>query len=64
MSAVWGEITAAEVLKHVTGTWISGPKQTVLAGLSTDSRTIKPGELFWALKGERFDGHNFARKAL
>ncbi|MBF0301606.1 MAG: UDP-N-acetylmuramoyl-L-alanyl-D-glutamate--2,6-diaminopimelate ligase, partial [Desulfamplus sp.] len=29
------------------------------ASVSTDSRTIKKDELFVALKGERFDGHNF-----
>ena len=29
------------------------------AGYSIDSRTIVPGELFFAVKGERFDGHDF-----
>ena len=29
------------------------------AGCSTDSRTLKGGELFIALKGEQFDGHDF-----
>lgn len=29
-------------------------------GYSIDSRTIGPGELFFAVKGERFDGHDFA----
>jgi UDP-N-acetylmuramoyl-tripeptide--D-alanyl-D-alanine ligase len=28
-------------------------------GYSIDSRTVQPGELFFALKGERFDGHDF-----
>lgn len=32
--------------------------------VSTDSRTIKGGELFFALKGENFDGNSFAPKAL
>ncbi len=30
----------------------------------TDSRLVKPGDLFFALKGERFDGNQFAAKAL
>ena len=30
---------------------------TRFSGVSTDSRTIQPGELFVALRGERFDGH-------
>lgn len=29
------------------------------AGYSIDSRTIAPGELFFAVKGEHFDGHDF-----
>jgi len=27
--------------------------------VSTDSRTVSPGEIFFALRGEKFDGHNF-----
>lgn len=30
-------------------------------GVSLDSRTIKPGELFIALRGETFDGHDFIK---
>ena len=32
-------------------------------GINTDTRTIKKGELFIALKGENFDGHAYAGKA-
>jgi len=32
--------------------------------VSIDSRKIKPNTLFIALKGERFDGHNFANDAI
>ncbi len=32
--------------------------------ISTDSRQIKPGCLFFALKGENFDGNSYAEKAL
>ena len=31
--------------------------------IATDSRRIEPKQLFWALKGDRFDGHNFVRDA-
>ena len=34
------------------------------SGVTTDSRTIRGGELFFALKGENFDGNAFASKAL
>ena len=33
-------------------------------GYSIDSRSIGPGELFFAIKGERFDGHDFVEAAL
>lgn len=32
-------------------------------GVSTDTRSIRPGDLFVALRGERFDGHAFLREA-
>lgn len=35
-----------------------------VAGFSIDSRTLRPGEAFIALKGPRFDGHDFVRPAL
>ena len=33
-------------------------------GVSIDSRTVAPGNLFVAIRGENFDGHDFARQAL
>lgn len=36
----------------------------VFSGVSTDSRSIKQGDLFIPLRGERFDGHNFLTKAI
>jgi len=36
----------------------------VAAGYSIDSRTIRAGDLFFAVKGERFDGHDFVSEAL
>ncbi|SFJ67413.1 UDP-N-acetylmuramoyl-tripeptide--D-alanyl-D-alanine ligase [Planctomicrobium piriforme] len=32
--------------------------------IETDSRKIRPGDLFWALEGKRFDGHKFVKQAL
>ncbi|MGA9363799.1 MAG: UDP-N-acetylmuramoyl-tripeptide--D-alanyl-D-alanine ligase [Bacteroidota bacterium] len=34
-----------------------------LKGVSTDSRTVRPGDVFFAVKGERFDGHAFVAEA-
>jgi UDP-N-acetylmuramoyl-tripeptide--D-alanyl-D-alanine ligase len=36
----------------------------VAQGYSIDSRTIAPGELFFAVRGERFDGHDFVAGAV
>ena len=36
----------------------------IAQGYSIDSRTIQPGELFFAVKGDRFDGHDFVLSAL
>ncbi|BBD69298.1 UDP-N-acetylmuramoylalanyl-D-glutamyl-2, 6-diaminopimelate--D-alanyl-D-alanyl ligase [Nostoc commune NIES-4072] len=33
-------------------------------GIQTDSRTLKPGEVFLALRGEKFDGHEFVQTAI
>jgi UDP-N-acetylmuramoyl-tripeptide--D-alanyl-D-alanine ligase len=34
-------------------------KNRKITGVSTDSRTIQPGNIFIALRGEKFDGHQF-----
>ncbi len=45
------------------GVPFSGPDAEVLR-VSTDSRSIQPGDLFIALRGEKFDGGAFAAQAL
>ncbi|PYX89490.1 MAG: UDP-N-acetylmuramoyl-tripeptide--D-alanyl-D-alanine ligase [Acidobacteria bacterium] len=39
-------------------------RSAVAQGYSIDSRTVQPGELFFAVKGERLDGHDFVAAAL
>src|SRR4029078_9172551 len=41
-----------------------GVKPDAVTGISIDSRTIGPGEAFFAIKGETFDGHDFVSAAL
>lgn len=36
---------------------------SIATGYSIDSRTIQPGELFFAVKGEKMDGHDFVSQA-
>lgn len=64
MTPRWGEITAGTIVAPIQGELISGPHQVVLSGLSTDSRRIAQAELFWALKGEKYDGHDFVKQAI
>jgi UDP-N-acetylmuramoyl-tripeptide--D-alanyl-D-alanine ligase len=39
-------------------------QELVALGYSIDSRTLNPGDLFIALPGERFDGHDYVAAAL
>lgn len=43
---------------------VSGAGETCVSGFSIDSRSIKPGELYIALKGENHDGHSFIAAAI
>lgn len=38
--------------------------RTTVTGISTDSRTVRPGDCFFALAGENFDGHAFVPDVL
>ncbi len=40
------------------------PAEVEALGYSIDSRTVNEGDLFFAVKGERFDGHDFVETAL
>ncbi len=40
------------------------PRDAVATGYSIDSRTLQAGELFFAVRGERLDGHEFVEAAL
>lgn len=52
-----------EIVK-ATGGKVLHANNAEFTGLSIDSRTIETGELFVAIKGERFDGHSFLGDAL
>ena len=56
--------TVKDILKPIKGRLLSGKENDVLTGVSTDTRRLKSGELFVAIKGERFDGHNFVLDAV
>ncbi len=46
------------------GRWLRGLSSEVdVFGVSTDSRTIEAGQVFAAIRGERFDGHEYLEQA-
>lgn len=53
-----------EDLKNYTGCEIMKQNKTTFGDVSTDTRSIRPGMIFLAIKGENFDGHNFLDKAV
>ena len=64
MKAKWGEITAKEIIYAIDGELIAGNPESSLMGICTDSREIISGQFFWALQGERYDGHDFVKQAV
>ncbi len=60
MSALW----TYDALLDATGGRPLGARPDELTGISIDSRAIGAGEAFFAIRGERFDGHDFASMAL
>lgn len=53
-----------EIIKAIGGDLISANPPPEVRGISTDTRTLLRGDLFIALKGEKFDGHTFIEEAL
>jgi UDP-N-acetylmuramoyl-tripeptide--D-alanyl-D-alanine ligase len=53
-----------EILRATNGRLLQGKEDALFQGISTDSRTVNEEELFIALKGPHFDGHQFALTAL
>jgi UDP-N-acetylmuramoyl-tripeptide--D-alanyl-D-alanine ligase len=53
-----------DILDATGGRLIRGAPDKVFGGISIDSRTIKRGELFVALRGAKFDGHQFVVEAM
>jgi len=62
----YADLTLANIVHWSGGNWTGDPAllSRCLGGVSTDSRTAHPDELFIALTGEQFDGHNFVRPFL
>ena len=57
-------ITAKDVVAACGGELVAGDMDARITGVSTDTRTLAPGDLFVALTGENSDGHKFLADAL
>ncbi|MEL6059861.1 MULTISPECIES: UDP-N-acetylmuramoylalanyl-D-glutamyl-2,6-diaminopimelate--D-alanyl-D-alanine ligase [unclassified Methylobacterium] len=59
MTALW----TCEELESATGGRLIGAERAI-GGASIDTRTLEPGDLFFAIRGEARDGHDFVADAL
>ncbi|MGB5734111.1 MAG: Mur ligase domain-containing protein, partial [Thiohalocapsa sp.] len=61
-TAFWTPAVFASVSR---GRWLVPPADAAspIRGLTIDSRTVRPGDAFLAIAGERFDGHAFVDRA-
>jgi len=57
-------VTAGLVAQVTAGRLVSGDPGTRIDGFSIDTRTLAAGDLFFAIRGERFDGAVFAQAAV
>jgi UDP-N-acetylmuramoyl-tripeptide--D-alanyl-D-alanine ligase len=57
-------LTAAHVTAATGGRLVRGRREDPIGRLAIDSRTVQPGDLFVAIRGERFDGHAFVGEAV
>jgi UDP-N-acetylmuramoyl-tripeptide--D-alanyl-D-alanine ligase len=58
--ALWTSAAMAEAMRAA----VQGVLPEAISGLSIDSRTIAPGEAYFAIKGDVHDGHDFVAAAL
>ncbi len=56
-------LSAGELAASIPGAAVKGDPSARFTTVCSDSRQIRPGSLFIALRGERFDGHAFVAEA-
>ncbi len=57
------EFRPSELSQWVSRMWKNGIPECMVTGVSHDTRTLKPGDLYVAIKGAQFDGHAFVEDA-
>jgi UDP-N-acetylmuramoyl-tripeptide--D-alanyl-D-alanine ligase len=60
------DLSLAEIRQATGAEWLGAPAALTsrARGWSIDSRTVAPDDVFFAIKGDRFDGHAFTKTAL
>jgi UDP-N-acetylmuramoyl-tripeptide--D-alanyl-D-alanine ligase len=56
-------LTAGEIVEATRGRLLQGTTHVNISTVSTDTRTLREGDLFIALRGPHFDGHAFVSQA-
>ncbi len=57
-------LSGRDIALAVGGRLLNGSPDGVVGHVSIDTRTLKPGDFYVAIRGERFDGHAFVEAAL
>ncbi len=58
------KLTDSEIQKATSGRWVPAPPDRSFESISTDTRQLRAGDLFVALRGESFDAHDFLPRAV
>ena len=60
------KISKSEIIeiRNIRAIGFETASNDILTGVSTDSRTTQAGDVFFAVRGERYDGHDFITKAI
>jgi UDP-N-acetylmuramoyl-tripeptide--D-alanyl-D-alanine ligase len=56
-------LSLRKIAELAQGSLAAGDGEKIVSKVSTDSRTLQPGDLFVPLRGENFDGHRFVQQA-
>jgi len=58
------KFTSEDIADIVHGRLLPAPSNNMVTGISTDSRTLQPDDLFVPLRGPNYDGHDYLRQAV
>lgn len=62
-SAAASPLWTPDALARATGGTLTGPPAGTIGGISIDTRTLQPGDVFFAIRGENSDGHAYVGTA-